>query len=112
MRFALLAPQFAFPKTGGVGPHAGKLAEALVGLGDHVLIVSEGPVTVKDGPITVRSAGNKWSLAAAFRSWALIRSFASDVLVVEYTPFNFGPRSLAPMFVAALARARDFLPGR
>jgi glycosyltransferase involved in cell wall biosynthesis len=106
MRFALLAPQYAFPKTGGVGPHAGKLAEALVELGDEVLIVSEGPVSTKDGSITVRGVGRKWSLAAAFRSFALIRSFAADVLFIEYTTFNFGPRSLAPMLVASLARAR------
>jgi glycosyltransferase involved in cell wall biosynthesis len=106
MRFALLAPQYAFPKTGGVGPHAGKLAEALVELGDEVLIVSEGPVSTKDGSITVRTVGSKWGFVAAFRSLSLIFSFAPDVVLIEYTPFNFGPRSVAPMAVAAFARAR------
>jgi glycosyltransferase involved in cell wall biosynthesis len=111
MRIALLAPQFAYPKTGGVGPHARKLAEALAALGDEVLIVSEGPVVPQSGAITVRSVGARWDLRAALRALGLLRRFGAGVLLIEYTPFNFNPRSLAPMFIAALSRASGLRVG-
>jgi glycosyltransferase involved in cell wall biosynthesis len=103
MRLALVVPQFAFPLTGGVGPHARKLAEAFAQNGDHVLIVSDCDIE-RTAAYDVASVGKTWSLAAALRAAQAVRAFAPDAVLFEYTTFNFGGKSFAPLAIALLLR--------
>jgi glycosyltransferase involved in cell wall biosynthesis len=107
MRLAVVVPQFAYPKTGGVGPHAKNLAEAFSARGDEVLIVSDGSLS-GTSEFEVKSVGTTWSLQAAFRGFAALRAFAPDAVLFEYTTFNFGGKSVAPVVLAAALRATGF----
>jgi glycosyltransferase involved in cell wall biosynthesis len=103
MRLAIVVPQFAFPLTGGVGPHARKLAEAFARDGDRVLIVSDSQIEKTDA-YEVASVGNAWTFSAALRAVRAVRAFAPDAVLFEYTTFNFGGKSFAPLIVAIALR--------
>lgn len=105
MRVALVVPQFAYPLTGGVGPHARKLAEAMACDGDEILIISDGDFSVTPA-YAVASVGTTWTPRAALRAIAAIRAFRPDAVLFEYTTFNFGGKSVAPLLIAVALRLR------
>jgi glycosyltransferase involved in cell wall biosynthesis len=85
MTVALLAPRLP-PACDGVGDHAAAVARSLERSGHRVIIFSE-----------VRAA----TVIGTLRE---LRASGAELLLIEYTPFNFGPRSLVPHGIAALSR--------
>jgi glycosyltransferase involved in cell wall biosynthesis len=102
VRLALVAPRFP-PKCDGVGDHAFRLTQALVDLEHDVLVLSEGEPIETAAFQTVR-VGNSWSLAATRNAQQAIRTFNAEATIIEYTPFHFGGRSMAPIAMAGWAQ--------
>lgn len=102
MRLALVAPCFP-PLCNGVGDHAFRLSRALIELGHDVLVLSEGEPVQAEWLQTVR-VGDSWSISAARAAQQAIRAFGAEATLVEYTPFLFGVRSVAPLILAGWAQ--------
>jgi glycosyltransferase involved in cell wall biosynthesis len=100
MIVALLAPRLP-PACDGVGDHAAAVARSLARNGHRVVVFSETPVRLPAIDVSLVPA---WNVASIFRTLRELRARRVELLLVEYTPFNFGPRSLAPHGIAAFAR--------
>ncbi|TAM56170.1 glycosyltransferase [bacterium] len=104
MNVALVAPRFP-PCFDGVGDHAAHLAEALARAGHTVTVLSEGR-PLPQSAYRVQSVGDAWSTRAVREVHRAVGACGADLLVVEYTPFNFGAASMAPAVLPRMARAR------
>jgi glycosyltransferase involved in cell wall biosynthesis len=102
MNVALLAPRF-HPQFDGVGDHAAHVTGALVRAGHDVLVVTESRDARPPCEI-VRI--ERWNATGFERARRALAARRPDLVLVEYTPFNFGPRGFAPHALAALQRLR------
>jgi len=102
MNVALVAPRFS-PSYDGVGDHAAWVADALVRAGHGVVVVTEAPGARPPCEV-VRVA--RWDARDIPRVVAAMRRRPLDLALFEYTPFNFGGRTLAPHALAAGLRLR------
>jgi polysaccharide biosynthesis protein PslF len=97
----LIAPRLP-PAADGVGDHADALARTLLDAGHDVLAVTAGDA---DGaPYAIAAAGARWNAAASVRA-ANIVVRRGGIALLEYTPFLYGARSIAPLTIALAARA-------
>lgn len=102
MKVALFGPRFS-PSFDGVGDHAARVTESLVRAGHHVVVVTESHAARP--PCDLVRIG-RWDLAGVARVLLVFARRRVDVAVFEYTPFNFGGRTLAPQVLAAYFRLR------
>ncbi len=105
MRIAVLAARLP-PATDGVGDHAAKLAAALSAAGHDIVVISAGEAEPRAG-YRLELAGGGWGPADTARAVTQFVHDRADALVVEYTPFLYGARSLAPLALLLAARARN-----
>lgn len=105
MNIVLVAPRFP-PSYDGVGDHAQHLAHALTQAGHRVVVVTDGGERPAHA-YTVRALGAGWNTRATREACRVIASAAADLLLIEYTPFNFGASSMTPVVLPMMARARD-----
>jgi polysaccharide biosynthesis protein PslF len=105
VKIAVLAARLP-PATDGVGDHAAKLAGALAAADHDVVVISAGEAEPRAG-YRLELAGGSWGSADTLRAVALFVQERADALVVEYTPFLYGARSLAPLALLLAARARN-----
>ncbi len=103
MKLALLAARLP-PAHDGVGDHAVRLADALVSDGHDVVVLTAGEAPPAAG-VRFEITGKHWGPLATARAVAAMRACRADALVVEYTPFLYGARSLAPLALLLAARA-------
>jgi glycosyltransferase involved in cell wall biosynthesis len=107
MKIAMLAPRFP-ACFDGVGDHAAKFARELLNSGLEVLVLTEG-LARDAGGVHAESAGSDWALCSAIKAATMARRFGADVFYIQYTPFVYGVRSLAPLIFglgARLSRAK------
>lgn len=103
LKIALLAARLP-PAYDGVGDHADRLARTLQRLGHEVVVITAGSVPEAPG-YPVERLGSTWGARAAIRAAAVLRTMRPDGIVVEYTPFLYGARSLVPIAVLIAARS-------
>lgn len=102
LKIALLAARLP-PVYDGVGDHADRLARTLQQLGHEVAVITAG--SVPEAPVyPVERLGSGWGLRAAIRAAAVLRAMRPDGVVVEYTPFLYGARSVVPIALLIAAR--------
>jgi glycosyltransferase involved in cell wall biosynthesis len=107
MTVALLAPRFP-PACDGVGDHAAWIARALARNGDLVVVFTD--TQAASGPVET-SLVRAWDASSVFLTLCELRKRRVSLLLIEYTPFNFGPRSIAPHAIAALSRLQGIAVG-
>lgn len=100
MTVALLAPRLP-PACDGVGDHAAAVARSLARNGNRVVVFSEVPARLPELETSLVPA---WNVRGILRTLRQMRARRVELLLVEYTPFNFGPRALAPHAIAAIVR--------
>lgn len=105
MKIAVLAARLP-PAADGVGDHAAKLAAALSAAGHDIVMISAGEAEPR-ADYRLELAGGDWGTASTARAVASFVRERVDALVVEYTPFLYGARSLAPLALVLAARARN-----
>jgi glycosyltransferase involved in cell wall biosynthesis len=103
MKLALLAARLP-PAHDGVGDHADMLARALAAAGHDVVTIAAGEATPPTGYV-LEVTGGSWGAAATARAISALRTHRPDAVIVEYTPFLYGPRSQTPLAVLLAARA-------
>ncbi|MGZ3574237.1 MAG: glycosyltransferase family 4 protein [Vulcanimicrobiaceae bacterium] len=86
-----------------MGDHGHRFACALVASGHEVTVLTAGDAEDTKKYRLVR-LGHEWNLIAALRGCALLARMRPSSLLIEYTPFIFGSRSLAPFAFALAAR--------
>lgn len=102
MNVALFGPRFT-PSYDGVGDHAAWVTDALVRAGHDVVVVTEAPDARPRCEI-VHVA--RWDLSELPHVHSAMRGRRLDLALFEYTPFNFGARTLVPQALAAEFRLR------
>jgi glycosyltransferase involved in cell wall biosynthesis len=107
MNVGLLAPRFA-SHFDGVGDHAARVAEALSERGIDVVVFSEDATA--QASCDVVPVGH-WGAGAFNRIARFVRERAIELVLLEYTPFNFGPRTLVPHVLAGSLKARGVAVG-
>ncbi len=107
MNVAVFGPRFS-PNFDGVGDHAAFVTESLVRAGHEVLVITESR---EARPRCELVRVKRWNVAALWAACAALARRPLDVALFEYTPFNFGPRTLVPHVVAALLRLRGVAVG-
>jgi glycosyltransferase involved in cell wall biosynthesis len=107
MTVALLAPRLP-PACDGVGDHAAWVARALAKTGERVVVFSEIHASIPSVDVEFVQS---WNLASIVTTLRRMRERRSELLLIEYTPFNFGSRSIAPHAIAAIARLRGIRVG-
>jgi len=106
LNVALIAPRFP-PCYDGAGDHAEHIAEALTAGGNRVLVLTEGDERRHAAPYEVRSVGQSWNARAIRKASGWVFALPASAILIEYTPFNFGARSMAPLALSYAARIRD-----
>jgi glycosyltransferase involved in cell wall biosynthesis len=102
MKIALLAPYLP-PANDGVGDHADRLAQTLVAAGHDVTVISVGEALPAMG-YTLELVGRKWGPFATTRAIVALHRHRVEAVIVEYTPFLYGGRSIAALAVLLAAR--------
>ncbi|MGP6160008.1 MAG: glycosyltransferase family 4 protein [Vulcanimicrobiaceae bacterium] len=98
----MLAPGFP-PRFNGVGDHAAKFARAVLEGGDGMLVLTEGESREFEG-VAAQGVGSRWTVPAALRAVVCAARSRADAFYVQYTPFAYGARSLAPLLFSLGAR--------
>lgn len=104
MKVTLIVPRFP-PAFDGVGDHAAHIADQLLAQGHAPAVITDGDHrTGRAYPIT--TIGARWDRPGLRRVFAELERSAPQAILIEYTPFNFGGRSFAPLAIARYARRR------
>jgi glycosyltransferase involved in cell wall biosynthesis len=103
MKIALLG-SYLPPANDGVGDHAATLARTLAAAGHEVVVISVGDADPSSA-YGLELVGKNWNAGAAARAIGVLHARRVEAVVVEYTPFLYGPRSAAPLAVLLAAKA-------
>ncbi len=107
MRIALICPQLP-PRYNGCGDATDKLAREFQARGDVPLVLTD-EMEGLDVPYAAAPVG-AWNLDSVRRTRAQLDAFRPDVILMQYTPFLYHPRSFYPYLVLrAASKVRTIL---
>lgn len=100
MRIALICPQLP-PHFNGCGDATDRLAKEFQHQGHSVLVLTDD--VGHDYPYPVHSVGS-WDSRAVRETRTRLSEFSPDVVLLQYTPFLYHPRSFYPAYVLRAIR--------